>query len=149
MDPTFTWSNKSLLAVVSVLHQLVIQHHLYSVGKLLMLQTTRSIVVKFLLWHKVCWFYIFCSSCRSFVSFLGDVYVYMAKDAGASQQQGAFRALSWGYVHWKLGRINNTEVNLKHPNYCHVKMYSETINEARHLPHLSICYCRGMVNMEL
>ena len=47
--------------------------------------------------------------------------MYMAKGAGASQQQGAFRALSREYVHWKSGHINNIEVNMKHPNYCHVK----------------------------
>ena len=29
--------------------------------------------------------------------------MYMAKGAGASQQQGAFQALSRGYVHWKSG----------------------------------------------
>ena len=40
----------------------------------------------------------------------------MAKGAGASQQQGAFRVLSRGYVHWKSGRINNIKVNMKHPN---------------------------------
>ena len=45
----------------------------------------------------------------------------MTKGAGASQQLGAFQALSRGYVHWKSGRINNIEVNMKHPNYCHVK----------------------------
>ena len=53
--------------------------------------------------------------------FLGDVYVYMAKGVGASQEQGAFRALSRGYIHWKSGRINQIELNLKHPKYCHVK----------------------------
>ena len=68
----------------------------------------------------------------------------MAKGVGASQQQGAFRALSQGYIHWKSGRINNIEVNLKHPNYCHVKCSVKPSMNT-----ISICYCRGMGNMEL
>ena len=84
--------------------------------------TTKIMVEKILKSLKVC-SYCVTKSYRSsgHLIILGDVYVYMAKGVSASQQQGAFRALSRGYIHWKSGRINNIEVNLKHPNYCHIK----------------------------
>ena len=77
--------------------------------------TTKITVEKFLKSLKV---YSYCVTDQQVICHLiivGDVYVYMAKGVGA------FRALSREYIHWKSGCINNIEVNLKNPNYCHVK----------------------------
>jgi hypothetical protein len=38
-----------------------------------------------------------------------------------NKSQGAFRALSRGYTHWASGRVNNIEVNIRHPYYCHIR----------------------------
>ena len=34
---------------------------------------------------------------------------------------GAFRALARGYTHWTSGRLQQLEVNVSHPEYCHVR----------------------------
>lgn len=40
---------------------------------------------------------------------------------GRSGDQGAFRALTRGYTHWASGRLQEMEVNISHPAYCHVR----------------------------
>ena len=51
----------------------------------------------------------------------GMVYEYMSKGVGIAKEQGAFRALTRGYLHWSSGRIDHLEVNLHHPNYAHIR----------------------------
>jgi len=53
----------------------------------------------------------------------GVVYGYLSKGAGKSKETGAFRALSRGFQHWSSGRIERIQVNLKHPQFCHVKSH--------------------------
>jgi len=40
---------------------------------------------------------------------------------GRSNKEGAFRALTRGYTQWASGRLEQMEVNLHHPDYCHVR----------------------------
>ena len=46
--------------------------------------------------------------------------MYLAGYVGRSSEQGAFRALTRGYNLWVSGRIDQNEVNIEHPEYCHV-----------------------------
>ena len=48
------------------------------------------------------------------------MYTYLAGHVGHSSEQGAFRALTRGYNLWASGRIDQIEVNIEHPKYCHV-----------------------------
>ena len=43
--------------------------------------------------------------------------------------QGAFRALTRGYIHWSSERLSKTQFNDNNPDYCFV-LYDETIHEA-------------------
>lgn len=52
---------------------------------------------------------------------IGLVYSYLAGHVGKSGEQGAFRALARGYVHWASGRLEQLEVNVQHPEYCHIR----------------------------
>lgn len=47
----------------------------------------------------------------------------MASGAGRDieKEEGTFRALTRGYIHWASGRIIQIEVNLENPLYCHVQ----------------------------
>ena len=49
------------------------------------------------------------------------VYTYLAGAVGHSRSQGAFRALSRGYIHWASGRLNVMDVHTQHPEFCHVR----------------------------
>ena len=51
----------------------------------------------------------------------GLVYTYLARHVGHFGDQGAFRALTHGYTHWASGRLQEMEVNTKHPSYCHIR----------------------------
>lgn len=55
------------------------------------------------------------------VYYIGLVYTYLAGHVGHFGDQGAFRALTRGYTHWASGRLQEMEVNTKHPSYCHVR----------------------------
>lgn len=48
------------------------------------------------------------------------MYTYIAAYFGHSSEQGAFRALTTGYNLWASGRIDQIEVNIEHPKYCHM-----------------------------
>ena len=52
---------------------------------------------------------------------IGTVYTYLANGVGRRDTQGAFQALSRGFSHWASGRVDHIEVNISHPDYCHVK----------------------------
>ena len=51
----------------------------------------------------------------------GSLYTYLACGVKRSEVQGAFRALTRGYNHWASGRLDQLEVNMMHPQYCHVR----------------------------
>lgn len=51
----------------------------------------------------------------------GTLYTYLAEGVGRALTRGAFRALTRGYTHWSSGRMDCVEVNLHHPEFCHVK----------------------------
>ena len=51
----------------------------------------------------------------------GEIYLYLSSHAGREQSEGTFRALTRGYTHWASGRIDNIEVNVKNPEYCHIR----------------------------
>jgi len=55
--------------------------------------------------------------------FLGLLYEHLAENVGKSGEEGAFRALSRGYTHWASGRLEQMEVNVEHPEFCHVRCY--------------------------
>ena len=59
--------------------------------------------------------YIMCPVTIS--KFIGLLYTYLAQGAGNTTGRGAFRALKKGYVHRSSGRLDNLEVNLKHPHF--------------------------------
>ena len=42
---------------------------------------------------------------------------------GRTGEEGAFRALARGFTHWASGRLEQMEVNIEHPEYCHVRCY--------------------------
>jgi len=48
------------------------------------------------------------------------VYSYPGGHVGRSSEEGAFRALTLGYTHWASGRLEQMEVNVKHPDHCHM-----------------------------
>lgn len=58
-----------------------------------------------------------------FQNFVGLLYTYLAEGTGDTTGRGAFRALKKGYTHWSSGRLDNLEVNLKHPHFCHVRCH--------------------------
>ena len=51
----------------------------------------------------------------------GTLYSYLAEGVGKSGGEGAFRALSRGYVHWASGRMEKLEINIQNPMFCHVR----------------------------
>lgn len=51
----------------------------------------------------------------------GVVYTYLAEGVGHTVGHPAFRALSRGFTHWASGRMELMEVNLKNPDFCHVR----------------------------
>ena len=54
-------------------------------------------------------------------SFLGLLYAHLAGNVGKTGEEGAFRALARGYTHWASGRLEQMEVNIQHPEFCHVR----------------------------
>ena len=68
-----------------------------------------------------------------FDSFLGLLYTYLAEGSGNTSGKGAFRALQRGFNHWASGRLSKLEVNVNHPDFCHVKC-DGSIYETRTLP---------------
>ena len=53
--------------------------------------------------------------------YTGMVYTYLAESVGHSVTRGAFCALTRGFAHWSSGTMDRMEVNLHHPELCHVK----------------------------
>ena len=53
----------------------------------------------------------------------GLVYSYLAEGTGNVSGSGAFRALQRGFNHWSCGRISHIEVNVEHPQFCHVRCH--------------------------
>ena len=51
----------------------------------------------------------------------GLVYTYLAGHVGRSGDEGAFRALTRGYTHRASGRLDEINVNIKNPMFCHVR----------------------------
>lgn len=51
----------------------------------------------------------------------GLLYTYLAYGTKQSDMQGAFRALTRGYNHWASGRLDQLQVHVLHPTYCHVQ----------------------------
>ena len=51
----------------------------------------------------------------------GTIYTYLSAHASQGSGDGTFRALTRGYTHWASGRIDRLEVNVQHPQYCHVQ----------------------------
>ena len=50
------------------------------------------------------------------------MYTYLAGNVGrVRDSEGAFRALKRGYIHRASGRLEKIEVNVNHPEYCHVR----------------------------
>ena len=49
------------------------------------------------------------------------MYTYLAGHVGHNSEQDAFRALTRGYNLWESCRIDQIEVNIEHPKYCHVR----------------------------
>ena len=66
-----------------------------------------------------------CFRCTYYHHFLtfssGTLYSYLAEGVGRSKGEGAFRALSRGYTHWASGRMEELEINMHNPNFCHVR----------------------------
>ena len=58
--------------------------------------------------------------CYYLLTYIGLVYTYLVGHVGHTGDQGAFRALTHGYTHWAYGRLEEMEVNVSHPAYCHV-----------------------------
>ena len=48
------------------------------------------------------------------------LYTYLADSLGRPCA-GSFRALTRGYLHWASGRVQKIEVNIRNPNYCHIR----------------------------
>ena len=57
-----------------------------------------------------------------FFFYIGVVYSYLASSVGRCAEEGAFRALSRGFIHWQFGRIDKLEINIQHPLFCHVRL---------------------------
>lgn len=51
----------------------------------------------------------------------GLLYTYLAEGTGKTSGKGAFRALQRGFQHWSCGRLNNLEINVQHPKFCHIR----------------------------
>ena len=49
------------------------------------------------------------------------LYSYLADGVGNVSGQGAFRALTRGYIHWSSGRLSKMQFNDNNPNYCFVR----------------------------
>ena len=46
---------------------------------------------------------------------------YLSAHASQGSGDRTFRVLTQGYSHWAWGRIDRLEVNVQHPQYCHVQ----------------------------
>ena len=66
------------------------------------------------------------------VVYVGLLYTYLADCAGKRGKEGAFRVLQRGFAHWSSGRLAKLEINLRHPQFCHVRCQ---------------CYERGLMNL--
>ena len=65
------------------------------------------------------WMYV---SCDNHTFSPGVLYAYLAEGVGSSTAtEGAFRALSRGFIHWASGRLEDLEININNPSYCHVR----------------------------
>ena len=53
----------------------------------------------------------------------GLIYTYLAEGSGNASGGGAFRGLQRGFNNWSSGRLSNTEINAKHPRFCHVRCH--------------------------
>ena len=52
---------------------------------------------------------------------LGLLYSYLAGHVGREGDVGAFRALTRGYKHWPSRQLEQLEINVNHPKFCHVR----------------------------
>ena len=52
---------------------------------------------------------------------LGLLYTYLAGYIGHKGDGGACRSLTRGYNHWASGRLDQLEINVNHPEYCHIR----------------------------
>ena len=48
------------------------------------------------------------------------LYSYLADGVGNVSGQGAFRALTQGYIHWLSGRLSKIQFNDNNPSHCFV-----------------------------
>ena len=64
---------------------------------------------------------LFLNACMH--AYIGTVYAYLAEGIGRdlTEQGSTFRALTRGYIHWASGRMDQMEINTRHPEFCHVK----------------------------
>ena len=51
----------------------------------------------------------------------GTIYAYLSSHAGNESGEGTFKALTQGYTHWASGHIDCLDVNIQHPDYCHIQ----------------------------
>jgi len=54
---------------------------------------------------------------------VGVLYSYLAGHVGREGDVGAFRALTRGYKHWASRRLEQLEINVNHPRFCHVRCF--------------------------
>lgn len=47
--------------------------------------------------------------------------VHIFGHVGHVGDEGAFRALTRGYIHWTSGRLEEIQINTNHPQFCHVR----------------------------
>jgi len=52
---------------------------------------------------------------------LGVLYSYLAGHVGREGDVGAFRTLTRGYKHWASRQLEQPEINVNHPKFCHVR----------------------------
>ena len=51
----------------------------------------------------------------------GTIYTYLSAHASQGSGDETFRVLTRGYTHWASVCIDCLEVNVQHPQYCHVQ----------------------------
>ena len=51
----------------------------------------------------------------------GLLYTYLAGHVGRDSSEGAFRALTRGYMRWASGRLEDIQVNTNNPEYCRIQ----------------------------
>ena len=67
----------------------------------------------------------------------------------SNDDKRAFRSLTRGYTHWASGRLEQIDVNIKNPDYCHVRcVMKPSMKQGNYHTYLLLGSNGGLANVE-